>query len=273
MKYSVRWMLLAVAILAVMLVLLIEEPRRTMNAVAALERLNLDIVIERAHQWEDRPPRGNFIVRWLLGDDACEDVVTVDASMRNLTDDALTFVASFDELRELDICYNENITDAGLPALARLRNLQYLRLDRTGVTDAGMTCLGRMDALKGLYLVGTRVSDVGLIQISRLPRIADLDLSGTLVTDAGIVSLVKLDSLKRIELDDCQVGDPTAKVLSRLPCLSYISLSRTQITDDGIQEFAESKTIKRLVVTYTRVTQEAAAKLRERAPWIQVTTD
>jgi Leucine-rich repeat (LRR) protein len=70
--------------------------------------------------------------------------------------------------------YGIRMTDAGVPPLTELSNLEALTLSQTQVTDAG------------------------LLPLTKLPKLNDLDLTGTHVTQAGA------DKLKRA-LPNCRV--------------------------------------------------------------------
>ena len=53
------------------------------------------------------------------------------------------------------------VTNAGLPTIAKMKNLTNLRLELTGVTDAGLEHIGSLENLVYLNLYNTKVSDAG----------------------------------------------------------------------------------------------------------------
>src|SRR5262245_3292481 len=72
---------------------------------------------------------------------------------------------------------------AGLKAVARLKGLKTLELNRTQVTDEDISLLRGCANLTNLDLNWTKVTDAGLKDIAALPRLTRLALTGTKVTD------------------------------------------------------------------------------------------
>jgi hypothetical protein len=228
----------------------VDRPRRQQSAVAALQQFNPDIVIERAHEWEDRAPTGNLLVRWFFGDDACEDIVSVRASYAKLDDETVTWLAQFSELQRLSLDHNDFVGDVSVYHLSNLRKLEYLGLAVTQLTDAGLQHLKKLRSLKAI------------------------DLGHTGITDAGTKALGKLELLENITLRDCQVGDATAKTLAPLSNLKDVDFSHTPITDEGLRALAFAKSLRRLNVRHcSRITEVGVRKLREDSPLLQVTAD
>ena len=68
-----------------------------------------------------------------------------------ITDQGLAALCKLRDLENLQISESE-ITDAGLPSLLRLRQLQFLELSNSKITDAGVASLGRLGGLKSLTI-------------------------------------------------------------------------------------------------------------------------
>lgn len=83
------------------------------------------------------------------------------------------------------------VTDAGLPALAAMKNLRQLHLDRTAVTDRGLARFAPLGRLEYLNLFGTNVTDAGLNELRALPRLRSLYLWGTKVTPAALAEFAQ----------------------------------------------------------------------------------
>ena len=116
------------------------------------------------------------------------------------TDEALGYVASITTLTELNLG-DAWVTDAGLKALSKLKNLRRLQLGWTrDVGDAGLPLLLPCANLEFLGLGGTKVTDAGLPVLAKLPRLKELHLQGTAVTDAGFQSLAAVKSLSTVQL-------------------------------------------------------------------------
>ena len=78
------------------------------------------------------------------------------------------------------------VTDAGLTALASMKNLRQLHLDRTAITDAGLGRLSTLTKLESLDLHATKVGDAGLAALRALPRLRSLYLWQTQVTPEAV---------------------------------------------------------------------------------------
>lgn len=74
------------------------------------------------------------------------------------------------------------VTDAGLGALAAMKNLRRLQLDRTAITGTGLRALSGLSHLETLNLHGTRTSDADLSALESLPRLRSLYLWQTQVS-------------------------------------------------------------------------------------------
>ncbi len=57
------------------------------------------------------------------------------------------------------------VTDAGIPHLAGLAQLEFLHLGRTRITDASIDSLAKLRNLKEIHLTRTKVSDAGAARL------------------------------------------------------------------------------------------------------------
>ncbi len=83
------------------------------------------------------------------------------------------------------------VTDAGLKALAGLKNLRRLHLERTAVGDAGLEHVKGLGELQYLNLYGTKVTDAAAAALGGLKKLKSLYLWQTGVTEAGAAALAK----------------------------------------------------------------------------------
>src|SRR5205085_9236614 len=88
-------------------------------------------------------------------------------------------------------------TDAGLAALAPMKNLRRLLLDHTAVTDAGLARLAPLTRLESLNLHATKITDAGLDALAALPRLRSLYLWQTAVTPAAAQKLAERQTDQR----------------------------------------------------------------------------
>lgn len=93
-----------------------------------------------------------------------------------------------DKISSLDLARTK-VTDAGLKAVAGMKNLTELRLDGTSVGDAGLDHLKGLAALEYLNLYNTKVTDAGIQKLAGMPKLKALYVWQTGVTKAGVAQL------------------------------------------------------------------------------------
>lgn len=93
-----------------------------------------------------------------------------------------------DKVVSLDLARTK-VTDAGLAAVAAMKNLTELHLEGTAVSDAGLDHLKGLAALEYLNLYNTKVTDKGLTTIAGLSKLKSLYLWQSGVTKAGVTAL------------------------------------------------------------------------------------
>lgn len=108
---------------------------------------------------------------------------------KEFNDAALAPLAPIAEkISSLDLARSK-VTDAGLKAVAAMKNLTELHLEGTGITDAGLDHLKGLAALEYLNLYNTKVTDAGLPKLAALSKLKSLYLWQTGVTKAGVAQL------------------------------------------------------------------------------------
>src|SRR5260221_3355990 len=151
----------------------------------------------------------------------------LDATLSKFNDQGMRSLEAMQDLRRLRLG-DTNITDAGLAAIANLKNLEDLDLHGTAITDAGLAIVASLTGLKKLNLMGTDVTDAGIEKLSALGRLEEFNLYRTKVGNSGLARLKNLDSLAEIDVrysrvtragaDSLRAALPSARVL-------YIELS------------------------------------------------
>jgi len=120
---------------------------------------------------------------------AADKITSVDLARTKVTDAGLSAIAAMKNLTELHL-ENTGITDAGLDHLKGLTALEYLNLYNTKVTDAGVQKLIGLSKLKALYLWQTGVTKAGVAQIkAKLPAV-QVNTGWTAEDDAKPVAVV-----------------------------------------------------------------------------------
>jgi internalin A len=155
------------------------------------------------------------------------------------------------------------VTDAGLKELARLKSLQALSLGGPKVTDAGLKELARLKSLQKLELSHTGVTDAGLKHLAALKSLRELDLSLTKVTHAGLKELAGM-KLKRLNFDRSLQTDVGLKhYLAAVEPPTFEILFGWKLTDDGLKELAAQKSLQELDLRYTDLTDVTDAGFEE----------
>ena len=173
-QFTVRWLLVAVAVAAVPLAIIVRENRRRVEqerAIAAVVRLGGEIGVNYT--------RGQFDVKR-------RPVVFIAFTGPKVTDTRLALLR---------------------PNLDLLPELESLDLGGTKITDAGMVHLTGLKNLRDLVLWDTEITDAGLDQLKGLKRLEILNLNGTKVTSSGIIRLKELKNLRGLELSETKIGD------------------------------------------------------------------
>ena len=122
-QFSLRTLLVLVAVVAVWLALLVNAARKQREAVAAIEALGGRIVYEHG---SNLPPGPKWL-RELIGEEYFFRIIAVGLS-------------------------STQITDSGLEHLEGLTSLQTLVLDDTQITDAGLEHVKGLTSLQTLVL-------------------------------------------------------------------------------------------------------------------------
>ena len=112
--------------------------------------------------------------------------------------------ADLEKVEVLLVTLNE-LSDAGLKEVVKLKKLKYLGVGVTQVTDAGLKELVEMKQLISLNLYSTQITDEGLKEVGKLKQLNKLHLQNTKITDAGLKELVEMKQLKLLSLQFTEV--------------------------------------------------------------------
>ena len=105
-----------------------------------------------------------------------DQIVELDVRRSHIADADLAKIGQLPRIKRLHLEGND-ISDAGIPALAPFKGIEYLDLyGNSRVTDASVDLLAAMASLKRIYLSGTGITPDGLKRL-RAAR-ADLVING-----------------------------------------------------------------------------------------------
>ncbi len=132
-----------------------------------------------------------------------------------LTDQALTAIQGSNSLRA--VILHGNFTDAALPIITTLPNLQQLDLTQSRISDAAMAELTQLTSLETLILNGTRISEAGLQSVAQIKTLKNLYLGDTPLSDSAIPQLQQMEQLELLFIR--HAGISAAGVAQLLPSL------------------------------------------------------
>lgn len=146
-----------------------------------------------------------------------------------------------------------------------LLGVYTLDLSGTRVTDGGIPYLAPMTRLRYLRVAHTSITGKGLRALAGLPSLKSVDLSGTSVTDDDIPAPEQWGAVRDLRLGDTSITDRGAARLARLP-IADLGLRGTSISDIGMDELSRSQALQYLDVYETRVTEEAVNRFKTKLP-------
>lgn len=149
-----------------------------------------------------------------------------------VSDAIMPHVAGLADLQQLNL-RNTHITTQGLRHLAHLESLEMLYLSGTKITDEGLGHLSRLTKLWLLDIGNNKITDKGLVHLRSLRKLNTLWLNDTNITDAGLVQLTPLKDLRELRLDGTKVTGENLGVLMGCPALAQLDIERTPV---GLQE-------------------------------------
>jgi hypothetical protein len=185
-----------------------------------------------------------------------------------LRDEHMTFLRRLTKLERLMLPSRNELTEAWLPNLAGMANLDSLYLFDQVITTEGLRHLGYLSKLRVLSLHGTRVTR--LEPLRPLTAIGYLCLAYTPVDDSALPVLKDLPRLYDLDLRKTNVTDAGLVTLSGLSALRDLDVSLTKVTDAGLRHLAESKSLRSVTVRSTGVTDAGIAELSKLNPLITV---
>lgn len=142
-----------------------------------------------------------------------------------------------DNTRILFMLSSQKITPEGFKQLARLHNLEFIRINGTTHGDAVLAALADHPTLNKLMMANdTGITSNGLRQLATAKLLRSLDISDVPLDQAALESLPA--NLERLAINRCRVGDAGVSALPNFPKLKSISLKYDdQITNAGLIGF------------------------------------
>lgn len=137
--------------------------------------------------WKGRGDSKDLVGPGLAHLAACPNLESIRLGGCKIDDNAAPALAKIKTLQRLDLFHAKGITDAGLPALAALPNLRYLRLAPQFTP---------------------RITDAGLEHLAKFPALEELEIGETVLTyENGLSHLKGLATLRKLKLDKVVIAE------------------------------------------------------------------
>ncbi len=111
--------------------------------------------------------------------------------------------------------FSDKITDSGLEAVARFKNLNgFTLLSNARVTDAGVARLHLLENLETLSLDSLALTDHCVVEMSRFPRLRKITLCNVPVSVRALDAIGRMKTLKRLDIWNAQVSEEASEKMA-----------------------------------------------------------
>src|SRR4051812_6021643 len=154
LRFSLRGVLVAIAVIAVLLWIPIQRAKTQRRAVTDVERLGGTVDYDFSWNDQKEPPAPAWLRR-VLGDDFFQTAYAVDLETGHARNNDLEVLHALPQLHFVGLSNCRDLTDEAISHLASLTHLAALDLRGTQLTDAGMVYLRDKTGMKVLFLHDT----------------------------------------------------------------------------------------------------------------------
>ncbi|HCE45669.1 MAG TPA: hypothetical protein DET40_19170 [Lentisphaeria bacterium] len=187
------------------------------------------------------------------------DMDELTVSGEEITDKGMPCLAKLGKLRSLAII-GTGVTDEGLESIKALANIERLVLNTSNITDKGLLHLRKLDSLTSLELETEDVTDEGLKSLHHLKRLTDLGLCCPNVAGEGIGGMTQLVKLR---LAGDSISDKALLELGKLIELRELQLSGKEITGPGLGSLKDLKKLESLSLSGMRIAEAELVHIQE----------
>ncbi len=149
------------------------------------------------------------------------------------TDGDMAPLAALSKLQRLSVTHNESISGSFVDNLSRLTSLQHLHPGEN-LTDAALAAIAKLKHLERLCLDGA-FSDVGFQQIKALRRLSVLTICAPMVTSVGVSVVAHFPELHDLRLNAPKVTDEVVQDLAQCASLEILRFHQSVLSETGLQ--------------------------------------
>jgi hypothetical protein len=182
------------------------------------------------------------------------------------TKDDLVLLTGLPQLKNLSLIFPDESTGSELAEVAKLGQLEQLRLFKSPNLDEHLEDLSVLPALKSIAIASSgQAKASGLAHLPKLVQLEALNLAN--VPDLGmhLPGLAALPHLKRLTLVGRSVTDSDLVHIGNLANLEELMLQGTAVTDDGYAHLRGLSQLRSLRLPWTAITDEAVPHLQQLA--------
>ena len=169
-----------------------------------------------------------------------------------------------------------NVTDDGLLAVSEFPGFATIRdlpLTNQPITDRGLAAVKKFKQLEILGLMNAKVTDAGLVHLKGLPlkKLGLTNCEG--VTAKCLESLVKVERLAHLDLDNVAISNTDLGQFAKFKKLEALSLKGSNITDEGLEKFHLLTTLTSLALEKCKLSKAALENLAKSMPGCTIYSD
>jgi internalin A len=254
-RYSLRLLLLAMAVIAVLLAWIGPRWRLRQAEMQVAQKLTAS---------------GGHVAFLFPGEPEGNRIVALYLDHSGVKDDDLKLVNRLPRLRLVHLA-GTGVSGVGIERVCRLPDLEWLDVSRNDLSQANLESFAKCQRLRQLELASTGVTDEHLARIEPLVGLESLDLSNNAtVTADGMAHIAKLSNLRLLQLNFTGVTESGLTHLKALTRLEDLELSGMQISEAGVAPLREMKSLKRLFIKHSRIGAAEVRALKEALPGTMV---
>ncbi len=300
LRFNLRFLLIAVTLVAVALGTWMQRTRRQNSTVELIKSLGGEVhySYELEEDAEGLPvptsqadPPGPSWIRSQMGIDFFDSVAAVRLHLggnkrsvipwpreletgppvsplrsRSSYTSAIPYILALPELRKLELAGIE-IRDEDLVNLQHLTKLEQLVFFSTSISQERFAHIGKLTQLEALSLYATGISDDGMKHLRNLTKLTYLSLYGEMISGQGLKHLANMQELRTLDLRRVNITDDDLQQLGKLKSLENLALNNTPITTSGLVYLFDLEKLRVLDVSGCNIPSDYWIKqLEERNP-------